>query len=123
MKTILAPALIAAALCAAPAPAQNVAEPVTHKGAPSPEQAALRRLQTMTARFAPVAITADLASLPANERQALGKIVAAARYMDAIFLRQVWSGNTAMLLDLMRDDSPLGRARLRYFLINKGPWS
>ena len=28
-----------------------------------------------------------------------------------------------MLLDLVRDDSPLGRARLHYFLINKGPWS
>jgi hypothetical protein len=123
MRIILASAVIAAALCATPTPAQNVAEPVASKPAASPDQAALRRLQTMTARFAPVAITADVASLPANERQALGKIVAAARYMDAIFLRQVWAGNTALLLDLMRDDSALGRARLRYFLINKGPWS
>ena len=28
-----------------------------------------------------------------------------------------------MLLDLVRDESPAGRARLHYFLINKGPWS
>ena len=28
-----------------------------------------------------------------------------------------------MLLDLVRDQSPLGRERLHYFLINKGPWS
>ena len=45
------------------------------------------------------------------------------KVFDALFLRQVWAGNEAMLLDLARDDSPLGRARLHYFLINKGPWS
>jgi hypothetical protein len=28
-----------------------------------------------------------------------------------------------MLLDLLKDQTPLGRARLHYFLINKGPWS
>ncbi len=28
-----------------------------------------------------------------------------------------------MLLDLARDQSPAGRARLHYFLINQGPWS
>ena len=28
-----------------------------------------------------------------------------------------------MLLDLAGDDSPEGRARLHYFLLNKGPWS
>jgi len=70
-----------------------------------------------------VAITADLSTLPAGERQALARIVAAARHMDAIFLRQVWAGNPSLLLELLRDESPLGRARLRYFLINKGPWS
>src|ERR1044072_9240479 len=43
--------------------------------------------------------------------------------MDTIYLRQVWSGNDAMLADLMKDDSPVGRARLHYFQINKGPWS
>ncbi len=43
--------------------------------------------------------------------------------IDALFLRQVWAGNETMLLDLVRDQSELGRARLHYFLINKGPWS
>jgi hypothetical protein len=28
-----------------------------------------------------------------------------------------------MLLDLVRDDTELGRTRLHYFLLNKGPWS
>jgi len=80
-------------------------------------------LDRMAARFAPTKITADLSSLPASERTALTKLIEAAKIMDAIFLRQVWAGNEAMLLDLLRDQSPLGRARLHYFLINKGPWS
>ena len=42
---------------------------------------------------------------------------------DALYLRQVWAGNETMLLALLGDTSELGRARLRYFLINRGPWS
>ncbi|MCA1561303.1 MAG: hypothetical protein LC804_13925, partial [Acidobacteria bacterium] len=49
--------------------------------------------------------------------------VEAARLMDGLFLRQVWAGNPAMLMTLARDTSPIARARLHYFLINKGPWS
>jgi hypothetical protein len=92
--------------------------------APSPAPSAAE-LQAMSARFAPVEITADkdLKALPENERSALRKMVGAARVMDAIFLRQVWSGNDTMLQDLARRTDELGRARLRYFLINKGPWS
>jgi hypothetical protein len=82
-----------------------------------------QKLQAMAARFAPVELTADVSKLPENERQALAKLVAASKIVDALFLRQVWEGNEAMLLDLARDDSPLGRARRHYFLINKGPWS
>jgi len=81
------------------------------------------QLASMAARFAPVDLAADVSALPANERQALSKLVQAAKIMDALFLRQVWSGNESMLLDLVRDHSELGRARLHYFLINKGPWS
>jgi hypothetical protein len=83
----------------------------------------LEQLRTMTARFAPVDIGADVSALPANEKEALARLIEAAKIMDALFLRQVWSGNDAMLLDLVRDTSELGRARLHYFLINKGPWS
>jgi hypothetical protein len=82
-----------------------------------------KKLESMAARFAPVDLTADVAALPANERQVLTKLVQAAKVFDALFLRQVWEGNESMLLDLARDGSPLGRARQHYFLINKGPWS
>lgn len=83
----------------------------------------LQQLHTMTARFAPVDLTADLSALAPNERQALARLIDAAKVFDALFLRQVWAGNEAMLLTLAGDRSELGQARLRYFLINKGPWS
>jgi hypothetical protein len=79
-------------------------------------------LQRMSARFAPTEIKADLSALSAADRQVLGKLVQASKVMDALFLRQVWSGNEPMLLELARADSPEARARLHYFLINKGPW-
>ncbi len=83
----------------------------------------LQKLTTMTARFAPVDLTADISTLPPNERQALAKLIEAAKVFDALYLRQVWEGNETMLLDLLRDTSDVGRARLHYFLLNKGPWS
>jgi hypothetical protein len=70
-----------------------------------------------------VPLAADVSALPSGERQALAKLVQAARIMDTLFLRQVWAGNETLLLSLIADDTPLGRARLHYFLINKGPWS
>ena len=81
------------------------------------------RLQQMAARFAPTDIGADVSKLTDADRRVLAKLIAASKLIDALFLRQVWAGNEGMLLDLIRDDSPAGRARLHYFLINKGPWS
>ena len=60
---------------------------------PTPSAPSIAR--TMTARFAPVDIGADIAALPDNERQALAQLVEAARIMDGLFLRQVWAGNDA----------------------------
>ncbi|MFO0982941.1 MAG: hypothetical protein U1E76_14620 [Planctomycetota bacterium] len=80
-------------------------------------------LEAMAARFTPVEIGADLSAMPEREREALAYLVAAARVMDTLFLRQVWDGNETLLLDLVQDGTPLGRARLHYFMINKGPWS
>jgi len=98
--------------------ATSVALGAQDKAAPNADQ-----LKTMTARFAPVDLSADVSKLPANERQALAKLVEAAKVMDTLFLRQVWAGNETMLLNLVQDTSDIGRARLHYFLLNKGPWS
>jgi peptidase M49-like protein len=90
----------------------------------------LAELQKMTARFAPAEIGADLSALPKGDRDALARLVEASRIMDALFLRQVWAGNDAMLQELAGLAAmPVGprasrtaAARLHYFLINKGPW-
>jgi len=89
--------------------------------------------QTMTAadpalarkirRFAPTMLTADTSRLALNDRKALQKIIAAAKFLDPLYMRQVWNGNEALLKKLQADNSPLGHERLHYFLINKGPWS
>jgi hypothetical protein len=81
------------------------------------------RLATMAARFAPAPIGADVSKLPPGERQALARLVEAARLMDPLFVRQSWAGSEALLMQLLGDTTPLGRARLHYFMINKGPWS
>ena len=75
------------------------------------------------ARFAPTTLTADTARLSPGDRKALSKIIAAARLLDPLFLRQVWSGNDELYKKLAADKSALGRQRLHYFLINDGPWS
>jgi len=80
------------------------------------------RLQGMAARFAPTDIRVDLAKVSASDKKVLAKLVEASKIMDAIFLRQVWVGNDAMLIELSRDQTLEGRARLHNFLINKGPW-
>ena len=75
------------------------------------------------ARFAPTTLTADVSKLTPKDRQALDKIIAAAKLLDPLFLRQVWGGNAALEKKLMADKTPAGRERLHYFYINDGPWS
>ncbi|MBL8137317.1 MAG: hypothetical protein JNL48_11895, partial [Acidobacteria bacterium] len=93
--------------------------------APAPERVdpAMTALAPQIARFAPTDLSADVAGLPDSERRALAHMIRAAQVMDALFLRQVWAGNESTLSTLVTDDTPIGQARLRYFLINKGPWS
>ncbi len=84
-----------------------------------PDTAALRKLE---AQYAPVDLAVDVSKLPAGERTALALLVEASRVVDGLFFRQQWAGAEGMLLALLDDPSPLGRARLTYFLRNKGPW-
>ncbi|MGA9769236.1 MAG: hypothetical protein WBV94_09365 [Blastocatellia bacterium] len=80
-------------------------------------------LAAKISRFAPTEVTADVSHLSDGDRKALDKIIQAAKLMDPIFYRQVWSGNVALKEKLEADKSPLGQQRLHYFVINKGPWS
>ena len=88
--------------------------------AASPNESALK---AQLARFAPTEIRVDLKSLPASERAVLPPLLRAAGRMDSLYLAQVWAGNAQLLLDLSQDATPLGKARLHDFIVNKGPWS
>src|SRR5215472_8706857 len=90
------------------------------KNSPSPT---LDQLQKMSARFAPTQVRVETAALASEDRQALLKLVEAARVLDSIFLKQLWAGNPDLYTRLQKDQTPLGRARLHYFWLNKGPWS
>jgi hypothetical protein len=89
----------------------------------SVQQVGVELMQEKIKRFAPTVLTANTAVLSANDRKALQKIIEAAKLYDALYLRQIWSGNEALLRKLQADKTMLGRLRLHYFMINKGPWS
>jgi hypothetical protein len=88
----------------------------------TPERKASPLMQK-SARFAPTEITADVSALSPGDKIALEKLIAAAKLMDSIYLRQVWSGNVETLHKLEADNSPDGAEALKYFRINMSPWS
>jgi hypothetical protein len=83
----------------------------------------LSELNRMAARFAKTPIRADISRLDAGDRKALPKLVEAARILNFIYMDQLWTGNRAVYSQLEKDTSDLGKARLNYFWLNKGPWS
>ncbi|MEO7495830.1 MAG: hypothetical protein ABIT83_12460 [Massilia sp.] len=105
MKNLLAPIILL--LAAGSANAADTAAELTAK----------------SKRFAPVELKADTSGLSAGDRSAITALVEAARIIDTLQLRQRWSGNEALWTALRKDNSELGRARLDYFWLNKGPWS
>ena len=94
--------------------------PVQAQNASMPDA---QQLEKMAARFAPTPLRVDTTKLSSGDRQALVKLIAAARILNYVFLEQRWDGNPALYDRLQKDTTPLGRARLHYFWLNKGPWS
>jgi hypothetical protein len=75
-------------------------------------------IETRLARLAPTELEVDISGLPESERIALDHILAAARLMDEIFLRQVSADNPA----LRQEVNALPEAAQIYFDANFGPW-
>lgn len=88
-----------------------------------PRVATLSELDVMARRYAPVDLAADVSALSAGDRAAIAKLIEAAKIVDVLQLRQRWSGNEALWNVLKKDTTALGKARLDYFWLNKGPWS
>jgi hypothetical protein len=97
--------------------------PGQRKGSDRPKASDPGSLPAKIRRFSPTVLTANTSRMSAKDRLALRKIIAAAKLLDPLFLRQVWSGNDALKNKLDVDKSPTGRMLLHYFLINDGPWS
>src|ERR1700722_10941417 len=81
------------------------------------------QLEKMTSRFAPTPLRVDTSRLSAGDRQALVKLIEAARILNDVFMQQMWEGNLTLYARLQKDPTALGKARLHYFWINKAPWS
>ena len=107
MKPFLAPLILAAAVANAVAAAAPTAPQLT----------------TMARRFEQVEMRADTAHLSAGDKAAIARLIEAARVIDTLQLRQRWAHNEALWEALKKDTTPLGKARLDYFWLNKGPWS
>jgi hypothetical protein len=86
-------------------------------------EAPVTELQQMTSRYAPVEIRVDTSKLSAGDEAALKNLIRAARVLNTVFMRQLWTGDLGLYDRLRQDTSAPGKARLEYFWLNKGPWS
>lgn len=80
-------------------------------------------LKRMSARFAPTRLRVDSSKLSAGDKKALAKLLEAAKAIDSLYIRQLWSGNPELRQKLEKDTSPAGKALWQYYWRNKGPWS
>ena len=71
-------------------------------------------MHTQLAQFVPAVLTSPV-TLPESEKQALDRILGAARLLDPIFERQAFAGNPALREKLARDTTALGKERLALF--------
>jgi len=81
----------------------------------------LKHVSDQLEKFKPVKIEYDAGLLSGNDKRALAKLIEAARLMDEIFLRQVWSGNVKLREDL-RALKGNERILYDYFTVNFGPF-
>lgn len=79
-------------------------------------------VQTQIGKLAPVEITYDESLLSDSDKQVLQKLVEAAKYIDAIFLTQVYKKNVAIQKELKSGKNPDYATLLEYFTVNFGPF-
>jgi hypothetical protein len=113
-------ALVALASCS---PGGGEAPPPAASGTGDGEELTVAaNIEERLAWYSPTELSADLTALSEEDRRVLGLLVAAARQMDPIFLRQVWTGNPQLASRLDTLEGPTGEAAREYFAINFGPW-
>jgi Peptidase family M49 len=79
-------------------------------------------IEKRVTQFAPTVLPSDLSALSEEDRKVLLKLAEAAKYMDEIFLRQVWTGNPELQKEIAAWKGKDAEAAREYFEINFGPW-
>ncbi len=87
-----------------------------------PPLAVAADVEARVTQFARTPLTAELSGLPESEIRALGELIAASRFLDEVYLRQVWTGNPALRDQVFAYDGPHTAAAREYYAINFGPW-
>lgn len=130
MHRLIAPALVlvlaACQTTAPPTAATSPARPAPATVAPAQAEALEVRADTAhrLAQLPATVIDYDRSLLDDNERQVLGKLIEASKFIDEIFWRQVSEENPEYRTRLaaQADRSATDRAGYLYFLANKGRW-
>ncbi|MFL6203130.1 MAG: dipeptidyl-peptidase 3 family protein [Thermoanaerobaculia bacterium] len=115
---------LALAACAGPAD-DPAAAGADQPKAQAPEIQIVPDIEQRLAKFSPTPLQADLSALSPEDRHVLDLLVQAARQMDEIFLRQVWTGNPELRDKVQSWTDKDGKAAVaarEFFEINAGPW-
>jgi hypothetical protein len=125
---LLCLAMLALASCAGPAEEPSAAGEDQGGQRQAPEIQIVPDIEQRLAKFSPTPLQADLSALSLEDRRVLDLLVQAARQMDEIFLRQVWTGNPEMRdkvaawTDEDGKAAVAARAAAEYYELNFGPW-
>lgn len=79
-------------------------------------------IEARVRQFAPKNLAADVSKLGRGDRQALDHLVAAAREIHRVFMRQAWDGNLALETRLKRASGPGADAARAYYRVMAKPW-
>ena len=110
-------------ICAAAFAAVLLAAPQAGEPQQKEPSVEIAELEKQMSRFASTPLEVDTSKLSAGDQKALVKLIEASRALDLLFMRQLWSLNLQRWSQVQRDDSALGKARARYYWMNKGPFS
>ncbi len=114
--------ILAAAACARAPQGEAPAAPDAAPTAAATSQPIAADVEARLAKLARTELKADLAALSPAEQTILEHLIAAAREMDPIFLRQAWEGNPALWQEMQSWQGKQAEAARQILRINFGPW-
>ena len=93
------------------------------KQSPQNENEEIVMLKETISKFVPVEIKYDKSLLNEREKIVLEKLYDASKFIDSIYLDQVYSKNTQIKSELMKKDDELSKVQLELFEIMFGPFN